>query len=134
MKEICFRGKSKESKESKENKKWCYGLVDISATDVFHCCPIINDGEHRSMVDKKTIGQFTGLKDKYETKIFEGDILKESSGDDVGVVRYEDDDGMFVLVVDDVIYNFSNIDSKWYEVIGNIHDNPELLGGEDARN
>jgi hypothetical protein len=42
------------------------------------------------------------------------------------VVKYSED-GMFELCYDNIIENFSNMNSKWFIVIGNIHENPELL-------
>lgn len=81
--------------------------------------PIIND---------KTVGEYTGLKDKNGKRIFEGDIMS-GGGDtykvvfDEGVFRIENSNyttGVYVAI------HMDKID----EVIGNIHDNPELLGEE----
>lgn len=132
MREILFRGKRID------NGEWVQGdLVhvqikydDISIVGV---APFIE-------VDIATIGQFTGLTDKNGTRVFEGDILKiihkyqspfdddtkEYTDIDVDVVHF-DDEGLcfsygkspFLCVVDNV--------TAEYEVIGNIHDNPELL-------
>lgn len=81
-----------------------------------------------------TIGQYTGLTDKNGTKIFEGDIVEGANftpdGDGYGVVRY--DDGAFEITGNDIYGTFH--ENYWgydFEVIGNIHDNPELLGGAD---
>lgn len=126
MREILFRGKT-------EDGKWVDGFY-VKQVDccggvhfIFHCAKNPDDNNARYDVIKETVGQFTGLLDANGEKIFEGDILRERNGEDIGFIRYDDEDGMFYLVVDNVLYDFSTASSKWYEVIGNIHDNPELV-------
>ena len=88
-------------------------------------------------VKNETIGQYTGLKDKNNVQIFEGDILADSVGDSFSVFyncahcafmakyvktkRDEKKQGYFRL---------GDCCSLSIEVIGNIYDNPELLEGE----
>ncbi len=90
-------------------------------------------------VDPKTVGQYTGLKDKTGCLIFEGDIIRTSeygvdngkgvnfSGKDKFVIRY--DDGSYFL--ENHLRRFYLRSDSGAEVIGNIHDNPELLGGAE---
>ena len=88
-------------------------------------------------VAAKTVGQFTGLTDKKGTKIFEGDILQTE--DRIVVVEWHSPsaswDSKFVKYLDPRESWWTGIlCSQWGEyaaVIGNIHDNPELLGGAD---
>ena len=90
-------------------------------------------------VDPKTVGQFTGLTDKNGKKIFEGDIVAydvEEEG-----VRYTDyaviewsKNGMRYAVKWGRGYAdewLEKSDESSFRVAGNIHDNPELLGGAD---
>jgi hypothetical protein len=74
----------------------------------------------------KTVGQYTGLTDRNGKKIFEGDIVKAPIYYDIGC--YPHTETRVVTVNIPEIYEMS-IDGE-FEVIGNIHDNPELLEGE----
>lgn len=79
------------------------------------------------------VAQYTGLTDKNEVEIYKGDIVKFKDLDDeiheiefIGVVEFEN--CSFLLNVGDVLKCYRWIDYYDYEVIGNIHENPELLG------
>ena len=136
MREIKFRGKRID------NGEWVYGYYwtnEIgnhfikaikSKNDNFVSNPTTNDFE----VNPETVGQYTGLTDKNGKKIFEGDIL-ERSGFWGWYVAYED--GGFrkisINTVQRINWEHSLLEQDtvyYWEIIGNIHDNPELVKEE----
>ena len=110
-----YRGKEKP------NGEWVEGFL----VDAQH----IGNWVECEPVDPETVGQFTGLTDKNGKKIFEGDVVKAEriyNGQAwLGIVVWLT--GCFAIQgIKD--RNVPAIDLfVGYEVIGNIHDNPELL-------
>ena len=146
MREILFRGKSPLS------GKWLYG---VPVTRVYGGVPLMvssaeydDDGIvefNHGFADANSIGQFTGLFDKNgKSRIFEGDILKCVDGPNIeekAVVRFglhtmpncntkNSDLGFYLEWIGDewgTLRQDVGFWSKKCEVIGNIHDNPDLL-------
>lgn len=151
MREIKSRGKRLDNGEWEHGDlvqfgQQCYtpckcAIIPGTASGSDPLCKILFDYE----VDPVTVGQFTGLKDKSGREIWEGDIFKE---DGSGIVRsvfrvpgglaFEDNPVSFGYDHRAPVYPYSSIAemqsvswlSQCCEVIGNIHDDPELLKTE----
>ena len=115
-----------------------YGLLTRLYDELFENLPAEmtnTDGVSGIEIDHKTIGQYTGLTDKNGQKIFEGDILAGAlywlEQKKNGAVTFRD--GSFGLLwyrgEAEQFNPFTSMCNITYEVIGNIHDNPELLKG-----
>ena len=74
------------------------------------------------MVDPNTVGQYTGLLDMNGKKIFEGDIVRDNYGLKTGVRFFNGRYYPFIVYPE---YNCWN--ENECKIVGNIHDNPELL-------
>lgn len=87
--------------------------------------------ERRLIIEDVVLEQFTGLRDKNRKRIYEGDIVKEVIEEKFTVweVRYCQDECCFGLhYIRGALYGDSLLDSdSQYEVIGNIHENKDLL-------
>ncbi len=75
------------------------------------------------------VEQCTGLKDKNGELIYEGDVLLLDPDDPFALVVWDEDVAMFCLQQEDVCYTFDNCGytPREIEIVGNIHENPELL-------
>ncbi len=125
MREILFRGKF--------GNEWKYGFLSIEPKGLVIKEPYKNESSNVWHIDADTVGQYTDLTDKNGTKIFEGDIVKY--GDTVHNVVFEQRNGTayFGLVystLETLSFGYYQ-DLKQIEVIGNIYDNPELVGDEN---
>ena len=123
IREVIFRGKRTDNGEWIEGSllgiDWCdkpstYSIAPNTPVSFFYS------------VIPETVGQFTGLTDKNGRKIFEGDIVDYISSDVIGNPKTG------TIIVEDM----TDYDTMIYlnhsdelQIIGNIHDNPELLKG-----
>ena len=127
MREIIFRGKRID------NGEWAYGSLVYGPEDNEIGTIVIFEEEDEVgfifgediEVDLNTVGQYTGLLDKNNKKIFEGDILKLDNSLDTNVRKFEVKFayGQFYIGINKPVAYVRD----GCEVIGNINDNPELL-------
>ena len=148
--EILFRGKRKD------NGEWiCGDLLQDVESGICAIVSYVNLGGNIHDLSEscifavipETVGQYTGLTDKNGVKIFEGDIVKGTaySATRIGVIVWIDEISSFgvryVNAPNPTAWDWENssilrcvslgkTDEFAAEVIGNIHDNPELLKKE----
>lgn len=136
MREILFRGKHIDT------GKWIVGLLPFK-NRIREFVKQYNDkGEYfhdniiEHVCEPETIGQFTGLLDKSGTKIFEGDIVRWKKADLrnqmelTAFVEYSFSGFCVYYLHDDeriFMGSLEMVQDRGCEIIGNIHDNPELL-------
>lgn len=128
--QIIFRGRTAQG-------NWAYGDLEyrrISHVALIHEYEEGTRAAYRQQVqvENKTIGQFTGLQDAYGKDIYEGDIVKTTMPPiETFEIGYEDSHiGAFSLCTKEGfagIFGRDGYEPFYVEVIGNVHDNPELL-------
>lgn len=144
MREILFRGKDFSGVI---NHNWCFGSLDTIEDD--RAIIIYSDrfgNKCRIFVDPSTVGEYTGLKDKNGQRIFEGDIVKNEwcfiKGNSIvrfGEYKSLDSSndyqcghlGFYLEHISDFNKRTVRKDIMYFankcEIVGNIHDNPEML-------
>lgn len=123
MREILFRGKRLD------NGEWEEGFYNFckkrTGENIHFIRPIgLQDA---FQVDPAAVGQYTGLQDKNGERIFEGDIVLDCG--EPCVIMFEN--CCWKELYQNDYWSFIYDDSV-VEVIGNIHDNPELMNGGTA--
>lgn len=147
MREILFRGQTRRYGEKvrlngeKIKSNWVYGGIfpqngEGDFAIIYQQKPTIK----KYPVYADTVGQYTGFTDKNGAKIFEGDILAFDNMDGskgIYEVFWDGNNGKFAIAESgnrNYVDNFELFERnecfKWFTVIGNIYDNPELLKGE----
>ena len=117
--EILFRGKRID------NGEWVEGMYLYIKG---HTYPSIFDMEGFShIIITKTLGQFTGVLDKNDKKIFEGDIVKYENK--IYEIKYLEKYARFAPSNESTVFMVCAFNHL--EVVGNIYDNPELLKDDD---
>lgn len=132
--EILFRGQHRRKGEKVKldgtpvESKWVYGGICQFNEDrsiIYQTKPEFQ----KYSVYTDTVGQYTGLNDRNGRKIFEGDILKAMGVDGEQIAPVVFRKGFFVLDEKNAFIKLGvgAFRKRQLEIIGNIHDNPELV-------
>ena len=141
MREILFKAKRID------NGKWIEGELFKSYTDdKAYILKYLNTTDFLSYgipkfnclgyeVDINTICQYTGTIDKNGNKIWENDIVKRKCFKGVYKIYWCGLEGCWVgkNTIDNIEYLLGCINSHYYEVVGNVFDNPELLKNKEEK-
>ena len=130
MREILFRGK-------KQNGEWLQGDLVHYGDKILIFSENAQNSPDYYEVNPETVGQFTGLTDKNGVKIFDGDILKVGENLLAQITFIDENVQDYGDEIHSAFHAFIQkhnktrpIDSYFLnncKIIGNIHDNPELL-------
>lgn len=132
--EIIFRG------ERADNEEWVFGdLLQVKRNSKLISASIMEQSPvaENFAVIPETVGRYTGEIDKNKKMIFEGDICRFTDYKKsfpytfIGVIKYYKNIKA-VFVSGNYCTDLSEWESEDFEVIGNIHDNPELIGDDTA--
>ena len=139
MREIIFRG------QRKDNKEWVEGYLVRCGEDLEDCFIFppagvlgLHDNDYglgfynAVEVILETVGQYTGLKDKNGRMIFEGDVCCNTKTGEIVSIQWHGTMAGYIWHKrkgNSYLFDFGALFRAFdkYEVIGNIHDNPELL-------
>lgn len=137
MRDNLFRAKVKYPKSStafigcdKNEGEWAVGDLHVRAA-----IPHIHNLWKKYPIDKDTVGQFIGLYDSKNRPIFKGDIIQsaiEGYNSKHEVIYVKEEAAFKARIIGSPIDEYCSLSKEWIErfqkvVIGNIHDNPELL-------
>lgn len=126
MREIKFRAVPKDPDCPTSNRYYEVLVIDFDNNHASSVCDC--GGVHWITLKFDSLVQFTGLHDKNGKEIYEGDIIQIAYDQTcIGQVVYEDGRFTATEFVNSSYLGQDDVESMGIEVIGNIHENPELL-------
>ena len=124
--EIKFRGKSLVDIGNIKKGDWVFGGIVFDTDRVWIDVAYVG----QVLVEKETVGQYTGFHDRFGDEIYESDIVYVRSEDENAIIEWDEQTARFIIHFDGWIADFDNYYGKELEIMGDIYNNPELLGGE----
>ena len=113
MRDILFKSKRVD------NGEWTEGYFFKTWDKVFLLWGMTGDCPNMEEVVPETVGQYTGIKDDQDVRIFEGDIVESPYGTQ-GFIEWQNAECAFLVNIGD---DWQTMDDCPYEVVGNIYDN-----------
>nr|DAK50722.1 MAG TPA: YopX protein [Caudoviricetes sp.] len=126
MREILFRGKRTDNGEWVQGYPCRYGWI---GKEKDYIIPDYASALYTAEIDPETVGQYTGLTDTNDNKIFEGDVVWYDYEEERGIVQWDNDTARFVITCSTFTVDFDNVYGCELEIVGNVYDDPELLKG-----
>ena len=123
MREYRFRGKVTSDSHSLKKNQWVYGSYFKDGNK--NSWIFDNEEDIFYIVDEKTVGEYTGLKDRYGNDVYEGDIVEEYSYNKLGEIVWDKNSGMFLVKLKDFSITASGIDKC--KKVGYIWDNYSFI-------
>lgn len=119
-----FKGKRKDTGE------WTEGYFFKIWDRTFLLWGMTNDHPNMVEVIPETVSPFTGLTDKHKKKIFKGDLI--AKGFEIYEVRWNPEQVRWGIYSGNYeVAGFTKFSEPYFEVVGNVYDNKELLNGKD---
>ena len=124
MHEILFRGKRTD------NGEWVQGYIcryGWTGKEKDYIIPDYASALYTTEIDPETIGQYTGLTDTNDNKIFEGDVVRYDYEEERGIIQWDNDTARFIITCSTFTVDFDSVYGEELEIVGNVYDNLEHL-------
>lgn len=114
--EIKFRGKSLVDIGNIKKGDWVFGGIVFDTDRVWINVAYVG----QVLVEKETVGQYTGFHDRFGNEIYESDIVYVRSEDENAIIEWDEQTARFIIHFDGWIADFDNYYGKELEIMGDI--------------